>query len=294
MDHRLLEYFMAVCEELHFTRAAEKLGISQPTLSQQIRLLEERLGTPLIERIGKKNYITEAGHILLSHSKRVFHELEQAQSEINELMGIQRGKLRIGCSGNHLLTTSIISFHQQYPGVQLSVLEQATEDTREGLLNNELDIGVVFLPLHDDLLVSIPLFHEELSLVVAADHPFAASSKVQLEQLQQIPMVLLQDKFFVRQMIDERCEELGFMLQPILELSTMESLLQLVSLHIGATILPQSYVNHMQDDRVRHIDIVKPTPQKSVGIVYRKDIFMSSTMKAFIEHLIHNIHAITN
>src|SRR4051794_11976840 len=111
VDYRLLVYFLAVCEELHFTKAAEKLGISQPTLSQQIRLLEDRVGSPLFQRIGKKIYVTEAGEILRKHSRNIFHELEQAQMAMNELQGMQRGRLRIGCSGNHLLTATIMTFH---------------------------------------------------------------------------------------------------------------------------------------------------------------------------------------
>src|SRR3954468_3614981 len=149
MEIRLLEYFLAVCEELHFTKAAEKLRISQPTLSQQIRLLEDRLGTKLFKRVGKKVYIADSGKILLDHTLRIFNELEQAQIKINELEGLKRGNLTIGCSGNHLLREFVISFHQQYPGIQLSILELPTEETRLRLLKNQLDLGIVYLPLED-------------------------------------------------------------------------------------------------------------------------------------------------
>lgn len=171
MEFRLLEYFMAVCEELHFTKAATKLGISQPTLSQQIQLLEGRMGTMLFRRVGKKNYLTEAGQTLKEHTLRIFHELEQAQTEINELKGMQRGKLRIGCSGNHLLTRTLLSFHMKVPGVSLSILELTTEETKQGLLANKLDLGIVFLPLNDDQIISKELYTEELSLAVGLEHP---------------------------------------------------------------------------------------------------------------------------
>src|SRR4051812_37770212 len=104
MEIQLLEYFMAICESLHFTKAAEKLRISQPTLSHQIKLLEDRLGTPLFERVGKKVFITQAGKCLLEHSERIFFELDQVDIKIKEIRGLQRGKLTIGCSGTHLLT----------------------------------------------------------------------------------------------------------------------------------------------------------------------------------------------
>lgn len=293
MEFRLLEYFLAVCEELHFTRAAERLGISQPTLSQQIRLLEDRVGTPLFRRIGKKNHMTEAGNILRNHTIRVFYELEQAQIKINEIKGMQRGKLRIGCSGNHLLTTSIVSFHEKYPGISLSVIELATEETRQGLLNNDLDIGVVFLPLEDIHLISQPLYTEELSLVVSIEHPWAQKSNVPFIRLQDVTLVLFPEKFLVRQMIDVYGRETGIIFNPILELSTMDSMLQMVHLNIGATIVPKSYlsVNHTQDPRMKIIPIIEPVPQKVVGIVYRNESIMTHAMKAFISELLYHFRS---
>ncbi len=96
IELRQLEYFLAVSKELHFTKAAEKLNISQPSLSQQIRALEHEVGMPLFDRIGKKISLTEAGKILLSHSKTIFHEVEQARSAIQDLNGLQYGSLTIG------------------------------------------------------------------------------------------------------------------------------------------------------------------------------------------------------
>ncbi|MGN7170027.1 LysR family transcriptional regulator [Paenibacillus cellulositrophicus] len=286
MDFRLLEYFLAVCEELHFTKAAVQLGISQPTLSQQIRLLEERVGMPLFQRIGKRNYLTEAGQTLKEHALNIFHELEQAQSEINELKGMQRGRLTIGCSGNHLLTRTLISFHQKQPGISISVVELATEETRAGLLANKLDLGVVFLPLEDEQLVSKELYTEELCLAVAKQHHLAAAEAVKLDQLTEVPLILFPEKFLVRQMVDSYSAQAGVQLQPAFELSTMDSMLQMVRLGVGATILPRSYLLQGSDPSIRTVPIVEPVPQKKVGIVYRKQTFLSTAMLAFINELI--------
>lgn len=286
MDFRLLEYFLAVCEELHFTKAAVQLGISQPTLSQQIRLLEERVGMPLFQRIGKRNYLTEAGQTLKEHALNIFHELEQAQSEINELKGMQRGRLTIGCSGNHLLTRTLISFHQKQPGISISVVELATEETRAGLLANKLDLGVVFLPLEDEQLVSKELYTEELCLAVAKQHHLAAAEAVKLDQLTEVPLILFPEKFLVRQMVDSYSAQAGVQLQPAFELSTMDSMLQMVRLGVGATILPRSYLVQGSDPSICTVPIVEPVPQKKVGIVYRKQTFLSTAMLAFINELI--------
>ncbi|NOU91586.1 LysR family transcriptional regulator [Paenibacillus sp. LMG 31460] len=285
MEHRLLEYFLAVCEELHFTKAAEKLGISQPTLSQQIRLLEHRVGSPLFQRIGKKIYITEAGEILHKHSRNMFHELDQAQAAINEIQGMQRGRLRIGCSGNHLLTATIIAFHALYPKIELSVTELATEETKERLLSNQLDIGVVFLPDEDEQFHYIPLYNEQLRFVISDKHPLAQAKAIRLADLAQLPVAMLQRKFYVRQMMDDCCEQSGFEWKPAIELSTLESLLQMAKNNVGGAILPQSYVDSIRSSGIRSIPIIDPIPQKDVGIVYRKDMFLCKTMDMFMKQL---------
>lgn len=292
VDYRLLVYFLAVCEDLHFTKAAEKLGISQPTLSQQIRLLEDRVGSPLFQRIGKKIYVTEAGEILRTHSRNIFHELEQAQMAMNELQGMQRGRLRIGCSGNHLLTATIIAFHANYPKIELSVMELATEETKVKLLNNQLDVGVVFLPEEDEQLKCIPLYEEKLQLVVSSQHPLALEQvkEIRLAEVTEISIAMLQQKFYVRQMMDECCAQMGLAWKPIVEMSTLESLLQMAKNHVCGAILPQSYVENMgtqmREQQLCAIPIIDPVPQKEVGIVYRKDMFLCKTMDTFIQQVI--------
>lgn len=285
MEHRLLEYFLAVCEELHFTRAAEKLGISQPTLSHQIRLLERELGAPLFHRSGKKTILTQAGQILLGHAHRVINEIKLARLEINELSGLQRGKLRIGCSGNHLLTDALVAFHRLYPGIELTVTELATEETRDGLLHNHLDVGVVFLPLFDEQLAYRPLYDEELVLAISSSHEYAACSNITIQQLANLPLVLFPQKFLVRQMIDSACAELGIQLNPVMELSTLESQLHMAEQHVGGTILPKSYGRTVVSDKVAIISLADPAPRKKVGLVYRKDTLENSIIRAFVDHL---------
>lgn len=286
MEHRLLDYFIAVAEELHFTKAADKLGISQPTLSHQIRLLEHELGTALFHRSGKKNHLTQAGTILLEHARRVTYELDQAKLEIGELVGMQRGRLRIGCSGNHLLTDALISFHRDHPGIELTVIELATEETRDGLLENWLDLGVVFLPIQDEQLISLPLFDEELMLAISSDHEYASLPYIHLKQLASLPLVLFPNKFLVRQIIESACHEIGVTLHPVMELSTMESQLQMTAQHVGATVLPKSYTDATQlGGHITFIPFVEPSPRKNVGIVYRRDIYMDATIQSFIQHL---------
>lgn len=179
-------------------------GISQPTLSHQIRLLEDRLNTRLFQRIGKKVYVTQTGQILLIPSRRVFYELDQATTEIRELQGLLRGKLSIGCSGNHILST-ILSFHQQYPGTELSIMDSRTEDIMDALLNNHLYLGVVFLSNEDERLEYIPLFDEQFLLVVSVNHELADLPSIPCEHLKSIPLALAPETYRICRFLEDEC-----------------------------------------------------------------------------------------
>ncbi|GIP31790.1 LysR family transcriptional regulator [Paenibacillus sp. J2TS4] len=289
MELKQLEYFMAVCRELHFTRAAEKLGIAQPSLSQQIRLLEHEIGTPLFDRIGKKNMITEAGKTLLHHSYNVFHELSQARAAISELQGLERGSLKIGALltvVNYLLPPTVIGFHRNYPHVELSVLGLRTGDIYNGLLQNELDLGIVLLPMEHEDLEAIPLYKENLALAAPADHPVAQKPSVTLDILKEVPSILLPSTYFMRQLINEKCRSFEFAPQPVMEMTTMESIINMVSMGVGVTILPRAYLDYIDNKQIRTIPIQNPVLTTQIGVVYRKNKYLCAASRVFMEQLI--------
>ncbi|MER1985806.1 MAG: LysR substrate-binding domain-containing protein [Solibacillus sp.] len=294
MELRLLEYFLAVCEYQHFTKAAETLRISQPTLSHQIKLLESYVGTPLFKRVGRKTYITQAGHILLGHSQKVFYELDQANLKIKEIQGLKRGKLSISCSGNHLITPSVISFNQKYPEIELSIQALTTEETITGLLNNEVNLGVIFDEIQNDQIDFSPLFMEEFFIVVSAQHELAQLEAISFKELNSIPLTFLTQRYLIRQFIDQLCIQEGFSLRPKIELNSLDSLLEMIQFNKFATILPHSYLESRNNVTIKKIPIVNPKPQKTIGLVYRKNAYKDSTMDAFINHLLQSYNVTFN
>lgn len=293
MELKQLEYFMAVCKELHFTRAAEKLGIAQPSLSQQIRLLENEIGTPLFDRIGKKTVVTEAGKILQQYGYKVFHELLQARSAINELQGLERGTLKIGALltvVNYLLPPTVIEFNQKYPNVKLSILGLRTGDIFDGLLQNELSLGIVMLPMDHDDLESIPLYKEELALAAPIDHPVSQQPFVNLDILRTVPSILLPETYFMRQLINEKCKSCNFSPEPIMEMTTMESIINMVSKGVGVTILPKAYLDHIDNHSICTVPIQNPVLTTQIGLVYRKNKYLCVASRIFTEKLINTIN----
>lgn len=286
MELRHLEYFMALYQELHFTKAAEKLNISQPTLSQQIRILEDDIGAPLFDRIGKKIFTTKAGDILYHHSLRILGELKQAHTAIAELKGLQKGTLSVGCSGSHLLISSVVKFHTRYPGIKVSIVQLPTEEIKEQLLRNELDMGIAFLPLQDPQFNTLHLYTEELCLAVHKDNLLARHEFIPLEKLQFVSIVLLPPEYIIRQFIDQATEKLGFLLNPMIEIMPFEHLLEIVKHDIAVTILPRSYINSFGNPTIRAITIDDPCMKKSMGVLYRKDINIPAATDKFIEELV--------
>ncbi|WP_058306338.1 LysR family transcriptional regulator [Gracilibacillus massiliensis] len=289
MELKQLEYFIVLCQELHFTRAAEKLGIAQPSLSQQMALLEHEVGMPLFDRIGKKNILTDAGKTLLNHSYNVFHEISQAHAAISELQGLERGTLKIGSLltvVNYLLPPTVIGFHNAYPNVELSVQGLRTGDIHKGLLQNELDLGITFLPIEHDDLESIPIYEESLALAVPIDHPLAHKESVTLQILNDTPSILLPDTYYLRQVINEQCRSLNFTPKPVLEMTTMESIILMVKKGVGVTILPKAYLDYIDNKKIKTIPIQDPVITTQIGIAYRKNKHLCAASRVFMEQLI--------
>lgn len=292
MELKQLEYFIVLCQELHFTRAAEKLGIAQPSLSQQISLLEHEVGMPLFDRIGKKNILTDAGKMLLHHSYNVFHEISQARAAISELQGLERGTLKIGSlltAVNYLLPPTVIGFHNAYPNVELSVQGLRTGDIYKGLLQNELDLGIIFLPIEHEDLEAIPLYKEDLALAAPIDHIIAKEASVSLQVLKETPSILLPETYFLRQVINEQCRLMNFVPKPVLEMTTMESIIQMVSKGVGVTILPRAYLDYIDNIDIKTIPIQDPVITTQIGIAYRKNKHLCAASRVFMDQLIKTV-----
>lgn len=285
MELRHLDYFIAVCEELHFSRAAEKLGISQPNLSLQIKALEEEFGAPLFDRIGKKIALTSAGEALLKHSRNVIAHVQNAYDEMAELRSHRVGLLRLGVIPSEMdyrLTPLFIEFHRRFPMVSLRIFSEA--DTVKRVLDATIDVGITRIPQPDDRLTVIPLAKEEYGLVVAEGHPLCDRKSVTINELKGIPMITYPSGYWGRELVDDVCREHGFVLNAIVEITSNPSLFRFVAENIGATVQTSHLVQAINDPRLRFIPIGDHAPQRQLGIVYRQDKYLGHAAKSFIEN----------
>ncbi|KQL52730.1 transcriptional regulator [Heyndrickxia shackletonii] len=287
MEFRQLEYFAAVCKELHFTRAAENLCTTQSNLSQQIKFLENELGMPLFDRIGKRIALTEAGKILLEQSEIIFDRIDYIKGAITDLKRMEGGMLDIGIlpgDGDLLFDTLLINFHRTYPKLSISVTE--TVDVYEQVVNGTRDLGVTIVPTNPDPRISIiPLFHEEFALAIHSDHPVAKSKAIPFEQLQQLKLVMFGPEHQISRVVHSSCKEKGITIDNSIVTSTLSTLLSLVEQGIGAAILPRLLLDYLKRDNISAVSLLNPTPSQDICIIYRTDKFMGKAAKIFIDEL---------
>ncbi|MBX3661187.1 MAG: LysR family transcriptional regulator [Burkholderiales bacterium] len=240
MELRHLHYFLKIAETLSFTQAAAALRVTQPTLSHQIKQLEQEIGTPLFDRVGRSIQITEAGRIFRGHAQRALHELESGLASVNELEGLIHGHLRIGVFrsfGNSLLPAVLADFHRAHPGVRLSMQQMSLADMENALGSGDIDFAITtYLPATSEKLVSEELFTEPLVLAVGPEHELYGRASVRLEALENMPLILRPAGTPSRQLIENCFAARGVAPRVVMEMSSGDATLATIRCSRLATI----------------------------------------------------------
>jgi LysR family transcriptional regulator, transcription activator of glutamate synthase operon len=222
MDLRQLRSFVAVAEESQFTRAAERVGIKQSSLSAQIRSLEREIGLPLFDRTTRRVAITDAGALLLDRARVLLAGIDDATSELRRMGGLLVGRVRIGLTtttGAIDVINLLAAFHAEHPGVDLSVVEDISVRLAKQLREDRLDVGILsVIPDHEMAgLELLTLASEPLVLVVAPGHPLALHQHVGVDELAGMPLVLPPRGATIRSTVDDAARARGITLQIVCE-----------------------------------------------------------------------------
>lgn len=288
MDIRNITYFMAVFEHLHFTKAAEILGISQPTLSQQIRLLEAEVGMPLFDRIGKKVVATEAGRLLHQYGMKMLQAEMDVKNAIKELLSEKRGTVRLAVLPSDLdfqLVPLFVEFKSHYPETKLQAF--STIYVREEVLTHKVDLGIGLRGPSDKRLVQIPLGSEPYELFVHSSSELSMRRKITLEELTKHALVMYPKGYLGRDLVDNVCREQGLELNTVMEVGSASSLLQLVAAGIGATIQPRELLKQRPEwSDIVSIPIAEPAPIRHLELTYYADRFISKAQQQLSDWLI--------
>jgi DNA-binding transcriptional LysR family regulator len=274
MDLRRLRYFVTVAEELHFGRAAEKLHMSQPPLSIQIRALEEELGVTLLNRTQRHVALTQAGHALLQEARKILAQVEQAVLTTRRAGRGEIGELALGfisVADYNVLPIVLREFRRRFPLVNLSLRESTTDVQIEDLAAGRIDVGFVLPPISAPGIVSAAILREPLIAALPQRHPLAARpGKIPLSALATSPFIL-----FPRRMapglydaVVSFCRAAGFSPQVGQEAVQMQTIVSLVSAELGVALIPRSLEN-LQRTGVVYRALRERSPAIEIHLAWR-------------------------
>ncbi|UFH49786.1 LysR family transcriptional regulator [Pseudomonas sp. KNUC1026] len=272
MDFRQLRYFAAVYEEGHVGRAAERLSISQPALSQQIRQLEHSLDLALFERGGKRLLPTLAAHTLYGHALPLLDGLQRTHQAMRAFQGQAQRTLAIGVLQTvhpSLVPQLLERMSRAQPHLVVQIYELSGLEIERRLQGGTLDIGIGYLPPRQPALHGLALYEDELQLVVPRNHPLQAFRKVSLAQAADQPMLLLGEEFQIRQMWQTQLATLGRRPRVQAELNTMAGILDTLPHTRLATVLPGRAQVISDSAELLWKPLTEPRVPLKVGLVYR-------------------------
>ncbi len=275
MELRHLRYFVAVARELHFTRAAETLGIGQPPLSQQIQQLEQEIGAQLFLRDRRGVSLTEAGNAFLVDAQLVLEGAERAKESARRIARGEIGAISIGftvsASIHPFVPRLIRTYRQRYPGVAVTLYEQTTVDSVERVRNGTIDLAFIRAPTADAPGVQVDtILSEPMLAVVSSLHPLANKKAIALKQLAGEPFIMYPRKvgIGIYDSVFEACERAGFTPTVRLEAPQLTSIITLVAAGMGVSVVPAT-MSQLQAEGVCYLPLIGDAPLANLAIAYR-------------------------
>ena len=288
MDLYQLRGFYEIVREQSFTRAAEKLFLTQPAISLQVKALERELDEILLERNRRQIRLTPAGDILFAHAREVFAQLAAAREEIATLKKVLRGRLAIGTSDTnctYILPSLLAEFRARYPEVELDIRNRISPEVSKLVLNDEVEIGLATLPIKHPDLVGEALFARRDVLICAPDHALAGRRRIGLKQIVKYPFLALERGSTSRQLLDEVCQREGLALQVEMNLSGIEIIKRYVEIGLGLALVPEIAVEEeVAADRLHAVQVTG-LAKREIGLVEHRGRRRSRATAAFVELL---------
>lgn len=271
MELRHLRYCLALAEVQNFTRAAERVHVTQSTLSHQIRQLEEELGVDLFHRHGKRVTITESGRAFVDQILPIVESVDGVIASLKSVPDDLTGELRIAATHSfnvQLIPQCLAAFMERYPRVKVVVEELSGEMIASGLESGSLDLGVSYRPAVPRGLWFEPLFNEELKLIVAPGHALAGRKRVRMVELNGLPLALLTPNFSTRQLLDECFMAAGAKPQVVAELNAISPMVELVRRTGLASIVSANAL--VDEPELVTVALENPTPVRTPGLLWNK------------------------
>ena len=284
MDIRALRYFVELVREKSFTRASEKLFVTQPTISKMIRSMEEELGQPLLNREGHSFTLTDSGQVLFAHGQLILAQMQQLEAELADLQSLQHGRLALGIPPmvGHVYADLIRAYRSRYPKVELSIVEYGGRRIEQAVLEGELDLAITMLPTREEGVLSALELDCYPIQVVLPDLPrWRGDSEIRLADLQEEPFLLYTQAFTLSERLEQACQQAGFVPQVAARSSQWDFLTAMVRSGMGVAFLPEPICRRLTPDGL----VLRPLlPELSwrLGVIWPAKRYLSRTAEAWL------------
>ena len=288
MNLRDLKYLVALADHKHFGRAAAACYVSQPTLSTQIKKLEDELGVPLVERAPRKVMLTPAGRDAAERARRIVAEVEQMKEAARRSQDPEAGTVRLGMFptlGPYLLPHVVPRIRARFPHLELLLVEEKSDVLLSRLREGKLDAGLLALPVADDQLHTEFLFEEPYVLAVPESHPLAQRGSLTLAELSHQQLLLLEDGHCLREQALDVCRLSGANEKSEFRATSLETLRQMVAADVGITLLPTLAVKPpvARSPNIHLLGFSDSHPSRRIAMVWRKSSAMSGFLQVFAQ-----------
>ena len=283
-----LQTLDAVARHGSFSRAARELHLTQPAVSMQVRQLERELGLPLLERVGKRAFPTRAGEILLGHAARAVRELETGVEIVQQLRGVVAGRIRLGTSASfsiYLLPSALRRFRARYPRTELVVVTGNAPAIARSVVANELDVGIVSLPVRERELTVSSLYRDELVAIGSPGRAWRRGVRVRAADVAAEPLILFEQGATLRRLIDEWFHRGGAVPALPMELGNTEAIKKLVETGLGLSVT--SWFAVKTEVRAGRLSAARLDPPlfRQIGVILRRDKPRTPVLDAFLATL---------
>ncbi len=296
MEFRQLQYVLAVARERNFTRAALKLLIAQPSLSQQVAKLEQEIGIPLFERGPSGVELTYAGQLFVEKAQVIVDGTEQLRTAMRDLSELKKGRLVIGSlpmTGSHVMPVILPAFRERFPDIEIVLIEDTTANLEKLASTGETDLCLLSLPIQSAELDYEPFLQEAILLAVPPNHPLRSAStskkgttsNVSLNTVRDEPFIVLKKGQGFREITFDLCRHAGFIPNVVFESNNIETIQSLVAAGMGVALVPQMVMRDRQGSGKHapaYLEITDENAARSLVIGYRKQRYLSNAAQAFI------------
>jgi LysR family hydrogen peroxide-inducible transcriptional activator len=286
MEIHQLEYFVAVVETGSFSRAAERCNVAQPSLSQQIKKLENEVGSPLFDRLGRKVVLTDVGKTLLPRARTILEELQDIRAELQTGIQERQGALAVGfipTVAPFVLPGVIRRFSREFPEASLEVHEDLTDNLVAKIIAAELDIGITSLPIKNKLIQTEELLTEHLLVAASHKYDLANRASIQVKELGEFPFIALSEVHCLGEQVQSFCYQQDVDLNIVCHTAQLSTVQNCVALGLGVSLVPNAMAINNPSEQIMYRPISDSIPQRKIAAAIHARRRLSLLGRAFIE-----------